>query len=940
MATKISTESVRFRNNRLSSGSLVGKTIPICIAANDLAGAGFAVHWLHPRSKRPIGDNWSDAPVATTEQLGSTYQRGNNLGVRLGEPSVVADGFLHVLDMDIRIADLADEAWDALRELFPDVDLDALPCVASGSGGESRHLYLIADKAFRSKTLAHSEGKHRRTKPDGSFTWSWDWEIELFGTGKQVVLPPSIHPDTRQPYRWLREFEFDLLDFGMGPFLPSAAIERLAVAEHAIYEFETREPLTFTPEQLHRTLGAIPVSDLDYDDWIRLGQALHHQFGGSEEGFALWVEHTKRSKKFTGEKQLREMRRVKWKSFGRYRGKPVTMATIVEWAKDARVADLRASFDDEDDDEEGAGSEPVSGQKPSDRSGLARPVNDEVGTTTFGTRSLAPAAVTDIAEVDPVDAIGGVVPQFETMAPSATAAFDEILGGDDDDTADEAEEPEDEVDDIDAIGSNVPVKGQTRGVAGDWISLLDINDEGAIKPSLHNVELIVTNDPRLVGLPQLNEFTQETVQRTAPGRRANQRRNAAKQARQLEGRVWQVRDELNGELWSDDRDFAIRSILEAPGTQGGYGIKVTDRDLKASIVLAANGNAFHPVREYLEGLTWDGVTRAENLFRDHVGAPDDAYSRSVSRLMLIAAVTRIFEPGHKFDFAVILEGLQGKRKSTFIQTLGKSWFAELDGDFHDPKQMIELMQNAWIMEIPELSGFNRGDVRSIKAFISRQRDRARLAYARRAGEFPRQCIFIGSTNDKEYLKDDTGGRRFWPMLCTAGEIDIAGLERNVDQIWAEALVLYRAMRTSQPHGILPLYLADDEAKITAARLQESRRVETSDDIMAGRIAEWLSSPVVTGSMDDDFEEDGAPRYRTETCLVEIWTQCLGNDARALKQAESQGLGRAMRLVPDWSLCTIGTGRKRFGALGQQRFYSKFGDEGFLKRSGQWLPEMA
>ncbi len=878
----------------------------------DFRAAGFALHWLHPREKRPIGDKWSEAPVLATAELLASYRRGNNLGVRLGELSMVAGGYLHVLDLDIRAEGTAEETWAALAALLPGVDLRTLPVVQSGSGGESRHLYFITDKPFRSKRLWTSPGKHRQTK-GGNEVWSYDAEIELFGTGKQVAMPPSIHPETGKPYIWLREFDFAVLDLGIGPFVPSSAIEKLAVAEHATYEFETREPLTFTDGQLERHLDAIPVSDLHYDDWIKLGQALHHQFGGSDAGFDLWVLHTKRSSKFgikqTPAQQLREMRRVKWKSFGRYRGKPVTMASVIEWAKDARIADLRASFDDEDDCEAPAGSTKEIGQKPSISAALTRPVATE--------------------EIDDIDAIGGDSPP---AAEPATSMFDDILGGDEAADADAVEE--DDEDDIDAIGANRPVKGQTKAVAGDWISLLDITeDKGAIKPHLHNLKIIVANDPRLAGLPQLNEFTQETVQRTPPGRRQNNRRNAAKQAQQLEGRIWNVRDTRNGELWSDDRDFAIRSILEAPGTQGGYGIKVSDRDLKAAIVLSANASAFHPVREYLESVAWDGTARVDTLFTDYVGAPNNAYSRSVSRMMLVAAVTRIFEPGHKFDFAVILEGLQGKRKSTFIKTLGKHWFGELNADWTDSKQLIEQMQGKWIMEIPELSGLGRADVRGIKAFISTEKDRARLAYARRAGEFPRQCIFIGSTNDREYLKDDTGGRRFWPMMCTAGEINIALLEQNVDQLWAEALVIYRSMRTAQPYGTLPLYLADQEAQITAARLQEAKRVESADDATAGRIAEWLSQPIVTGSLDDDYDAEGKPVYRNETCLVELWTDCLGNDMKSYGQAAAQQLGRAMRLVPDWDLCTMASGRKQFPKHGRQRFYSRFGDRGYLERMG-------
>jgi hypothetical protein len=852
-------------------------------AVRDLSNTGFALHWLKPKSKAPIGDEWSEAPVLSVNDLIATHRRGNNLGVRLGEPSFVGDGYLHVLDLDIRDPEQAEDAWAALAELFPDVDPNDLPCVASGSGGESRHLYLICDKAFRSKRLWVSEGKHRNSKGG----WSYDAEIELFGTGKQVACPPSIHPDTGKPYTWLREFDFAVLDLGIGPFVPSAAIERLHVAEHAIYEFETREPLTFTSAQLGRILAAIPVSDLHYDDWIRLGQALHHQFGGSEEGFDLWLEHTKRSSKFTGDKQVREMRRVKWKSFGRYRGKPVTMATIVEWAKDARVADLRASFDDEDEDDGG----PVATK----------------GVDT--TETPAPPAADDI------DAIGGDAP------PADDLDSDDNLGGDD----------VDEIDSIGSVGANTEVEGLTHGAAGDWISLLDINEDGAIKGTLHNVELMVRNDPRLSGLPQLNDFTLETVQRTTPGVKANRRLGAAKQTRQLDGRIWRVKDPLNGDLWSGERDAAVRSILEAPKSQGGYGVKITDRDLREAIVLASHDRAFHPVQEYLQSLKWDGTTRAEHLFRDYVGAPDDAYSRSVSRLMLVAAVTRIFEPGHKFDFAVILEGLQGKRKSTFIRALGRSWFGELDGEWSDQKQMIELMQSKWIMEIPELSGFNRGDVRSIKAFMSRTHDRARLAYAKRAAEFPRQCIFIGSTNDSNYLKDDTGARRWWPMPCALeGEIDTVALEANVDNLWAEALHLYREMRAAQPHGTLPLYLTDPEARATAARLQEARRVESADDGFAGQIAEWLAQPIVTGSIDDVFD-NGKPRYRTETCLQQLWCDCFGNDLKSYNQQAAQQLGRSMTLVRDWAICTVGSGKKRFPRYGQQRFYSLGGDAGFAQR---------
>lgn len=810
----------------------------ILAAIEPFRDAGFALHYLHPRQKRPIGNGWSSAPVASLADLRRTHAAGNNLGVRLGEPSVLTSGgYLHVLDLDIRIPDLADEAWEAFEKLGLG-PREAFPEVQSGSDGESRHLYLVTDRPFDSRKLAVSDGKHRGT--DGK--WHHDWEIEFFGTGKQVAMPPSIHPESGKPYRWLREFDFAELEFGGGPVVSSSLIESLGAAETAEYEFETREPLEFKDGQLERYLADVPVSDLHYDDWIKLGQALHHQFGGSAEGFDLWLEHTKRSSKYTGPAQEREMRRIKWRSFGKWRKQPVTMGTVIAWAQEVRLARLADEYDEVDE--------------------------------------------FDDAESD----------EFDDLLDAASP-----VASDDNDWDGGPDEPETKI---------------------SWTSLLALNEEGKTVANLHNIELILKNDVRLQGLAQLNEFTHETVQRTTPGTKAKKRKNSAKETRQLSGRVWEVKDTLNGELWSDDRDFAIRSIIEAPDTQGGYGIKVTDRDLKAAIVLAANSNAFHPVREYLDGLQWDGVERVDRLWIDYVGASDDCYHRDVARMAMVAAVTRIFEPGHKFDFATILEGLQGKRKSTLIEILGRKWFAELDGDFHDQKQMVELMQNAWIMEIPELTGFSRADVRSIKAFISRKKDRARLAYARRAGEFPRQCIFIGSTNDREYLKDDTGGRRFWPVKCNftaAQEIDTDTLEENVDQMWAEAVALYHEMRKAKPVGTLPLYLSNPESRAIAARLQESRRLESPDDVLAGQIAEWLSRPVVSGDMDDDFD-NGKPVYREDVCTAMVWVECLNKDLSSFNTVEQGKVNRALSKVEGWEP----DGSMRFPRYGKQRVFRKFG----------------
>src|SRR6185437_13656723 len=145
-----------------------------------LVEAGFSLHWLHARQKRPIGNDWSKKPVWTLAQLRASYEDGNNLGVRLGEPSRVHGLFLQVVDVDIRDPDQADDAFEALADFLP--DFEDFPTVASGSGGESRHFHFLTDQPFRGVKLAHSDTFFI----DDQGHKHWDWEIELFGTGKQV----------------------------------------------------------------------------------------------------------------------------------------------------------------------------------------------------------------------------------------------------------------------------------------------------------------------------------------------------------------------------------------------------------------------------------------------------------------------------------------------------------------------------------------------------------------------------------------------------------------------------------------------------------------------------------------------------------------------------------------------------------------------------------
>lgn len=816
--------------------------------ARDLSDIGFSLHWLHRKQKRPKGDDWQNRAFQNFGQLSSGFASHDNLGVRLGEPSRLADGcYLHVIDADIRVPALRDEALAALHELLGNTD--ALPMVRSGSGGESFHLYFVTDKPFRSKKLAQSDGKFRG--PEGS--WHRDWELELFGTGKQVVLPPSIHP-CGKPYIWERDFDEFTLQFGDSYQISSDVLARLAVPDDATYEYETVSPLEFKAGRMESLLDDLPVSDLDYDDWIRLGQALHHQLGGTEEGFQLWLKHTERSEKHDGKTATVRTMRMKWRSFGKYRGRPVTMATISQWASEARLEAMVDEFEDlEDEDGESTGT--------------------DVETNTC--------------------AVGGDGDEFDGMFDT-----DGVSGSDDSGSvvADDESDP------------FTPEPGLK------WQSLLDLNEKGGLKDTLPNLSLIVENDSRTKGIIRYNSFADKLVQFREPG--AKKRKRETKPTLQLNGDIWRVRDVMNGDPWQDSKDILVRWIIEAPTTQGGYGLKVSDRNLVGAIEKVAQSNAFHPVQDYLKSLKWDGKARVDALYIDYLKTPSNAYYRTVARLTLVAAVCRVFEPGHKFDFCPILEGLQGRRKSTFIKILGRDWSAELDGDFADDRAMIEKMQGAWLLEIPELSGFSKAEVNHIKAFMTRQEDRARLAYARRVSIFQRQCIFMGSTNDQKYLKDETGGRRFWPIECTLGpdeEIDTDLLAGNVDQLWAEAYRMYLAMRVEQPRGTLPLYIRDREAAQYAIAMQESRRTETTSDVLAGRIEAWLNKPIHTGDI-----ADGVAKVRTITCCAQIWKECLNGDEKHYDAKQQYAIASALRKIPGWAQ----NGSHRFKEYGKQKVYVK------------------
>lgn len=293
---------------------------------------GFALLKLRPKSKAPVAFDWTNAAHPTYREVKAWLENGFNVGVRLGWPSKLRNGYLHVIDIDIRDAKEREEPRAKLKELFPGVKWPRHPTVQSGSGGESRHVYVVTQKPLRSKKLAHSGRKIIGS--DGKEHWSW--EIELFGSGKQVVLPPSVHPSGNE-YRWLVEPDWRL---GI-PILDSDLIEAIVNPELNFNDDDSTDESTgLSLKTIKRVLSVLQHWADDHDLWLRVGMALKHELG--EEGWEAFDEWSKNGAGYNEKEN-----RARWKSFGRNRFKrPVTMRSLV---KAALEIDKHVLEDDEED---------------------------------------------------------------------------------------------------------------------------------------------------------------------------------------------------------------------------------------------------------------------------------------------------------------------------------------------------------------------------------------------------------------------------------------------------------------------------------------------------------------------------------------------------------------------------------------------------------------
>lgn len=428
----------------------------------------------------------------------------------------------------------------------------------------------------------------------------------------------------------------------------------------------------------------------------------------------------------------------------------------------------------------------------------------------------------------------------------------------------------------------------------NWISKLQVSaSTGLPAKTTNNILVILENDPLLKDKIAFDEF--------------------ANRGLTLGALPWDSRNTRR--IWTDNDDRGIRWYLEHTYNLSSPG-KTDD-----ALGLCAYKHTFNDVKEYLTGLAWDGIKRVDTLLIDYLGALDTIYSRAVIKKFLVAAVARAMTPGCKFDYMPILGGPQGLGKSTFLKILGKGWYSESLSSF-EGKEAAELIQGRWINEIGELTGLNKSEVNTIKQFLSKTEDIYREPYGRRTGAYPRRCVFAGTTNDTEYLKDRTGNRRFWPVdvgLQPVIKNVWEQLPEEVDQVWAEAFLLWQLGEK--------LYLTGD-AETEAFKQQEEHQESNAKE---GVIKEFIERPIPINWEKRTLNERrlywsgefGANTCETierdRVCAAEVWCECFGGDLKYMKRSDAIEINGILGSIQSWkrhnSTC-------RFGPYGIQKGFIK------------------
>jgi putative DNA primase/helicase len=440
------------------------------------------------------------------------------------------------------------------------------------------------------------------------------------------------------------------------------------------------------------------------------------------------------------------------------------------------------------------------------------------------------------------------------------------------------------------FAEGVDEEPETVEEAVEWVTTLETDTKGNYVSSAANITRILTHDERLKGAFKYNEF--------------DAKRYVCKS---LPWRLVKTPEPMK------NVDFAgVRNYVESI-----YGIS-SPMKIDDALTLEVDRQTFNPVREYLRATKWDGVPRIASLLCEYFGAESGEYTAESMRVMLVGAVARVMRPGCKFDLVLTLVGEQGTKKSTFLKILGGLWFSDTFMSVHG-KDALEQIQGAWIIEIAELAGLRKAEIEAVKHFITKQEDQFRPAYARTSETFKRQCVFFATTNNREFLRDPSGNRRFLPIDVRPEHVkkdvfeDLAG---EVSQIWAEAFKLYSEGS--------PTHLSTEAESLA----EIEQRAHSEIDERQGLIEAYLAKPVPANwdtlsvfdraaISDSANTPEGAPR--SVVCVAEIWAECLGKEKKDMSRYNTRELNDIMRGLEGW---TASPSTKHFINYGKQKYYTR------------------